>query len=50
VQIFHAKQERLHLTLLEQEAPYALNDSQAALGEIEGLPLKILNAHVQESQ
>jgi hypothetical protein len=50
VQILDEHQERLHLTLLQQQALDTFDDALAALQRIEDLPLRGVDRHVQQRQ
>ena len=50
VEVFHHHEQGLHLAGTEQEALDGLERLLAALRGIKGLPLGILNGHVQECQ
>jgi hypothetical protein len=50
VQVLDDHQERLSLTLLQQEALDALENAPTALRRIEDLPLRGVGRHVQQRQ
>src|SRR5713226_374635 len=50
VEVLEDHEQRLQLALAEQEALDGVEDPPAALRRIEGLPLSVLNGHVQERQ
>ena len=48
VQVLEHHQERLHLTLSQQETLEGVQGSLVTLGRVQGLPLGVISRHVQK--